>query len=296
VDSLGTFIQYLQNEKRYSPHTVEAYASDLMQFEASVGEEGSLLQATHLDIRNWVVQLMEAGITPRSIHRKLSVLKTFYQYAIRTGQLQENPVKKVISPKAQKRKPYYVESTQAPGVWDGFEYPEGFPGLRDKLVMTMLYATGMRRAELLSLRVQDVPPGKMQLTVTGKGNKQRIIPFGEVLDTVLREYLSGRAVQFGLTGTDALILTDKGEPAYPKLIHNIVHRYLSQSSTLPQRSPHVLRHSFATHLSDEGADLNAIKDLLGHASLAATQVYMHNSIEKLRKAYGSAHPRAKKKD
>jgi integrase/recombinase XerC len=295
---ITVFLKYLELEKRFSAHTIKAYQSDLFQFFAYLEETYSLtsiLEVRHFHIRAWVVELMQNKITPRSINRKLSTLKTYFKFLKRRKEIQENPMLKVIAPQVGKRLPVVVKEIELENLFEKINFGEGYAAVRDEMVMEMLYSTGMRRSELINLTPNDLDFFNNQVKVLGKGNKERLIPFARPLANRLKNYLDIRNDEFGLSATESLFLTEKGKEMYPKLVYNLVKKYLSQITTVEQRSPHVLRHSFATHLSNNGADLNAIKELLGHSSLAATQVYTHNSIEKLKKVYQQAHPKAKKK-
>lgn len=291
------FLQYLQYEKRFSEHTLLAYSKDTEQFFTYLKDLYSITSASevrHFHIRSWVIHLLEQNMTARSIRRKLSTLKTYFRFMRKHGHVQENPMQKVVIPKIGKRLPVYVQESELAQLFETITFTDDFSGQRDQLLLELLYATGMRRSELINLKIEDIDPSRGVLRVLGKGNKERLIPFGERIKQQVRQYINFRNHTFPNTKTTHLLLTDKGTPMYPKLVYNIVNRYLSFVTTVEQRSPHVLRHSFATHLSDRGADLNAIKALLGHSNLAATQVYTHNSIEKLRQVYQQAHPKAKK--
>ena len=295
---ITVFLKYLELEKRFSTHTITAYQSDVRQVFAYLEETYSLtsiLEVRHFHIRAWVVELMQNKITPRSINRKLSTLKTYFKFLKRRKEIQENPMLKVIAPKVGKRLPVVVKEIELENLFEKINFGEGYAAVRDEMVMEMLYSTGMRRSELINLTPNDLDFFNDQVKVLGKGNKERLIPFARPLADRLKNYLEIRNDEFALNSTDSLFLTEKGKKMYPKLVYNLVKKYLSQITTVEQRSPHVLRHSFATHLSNNGADLNAIKELLGHSSLAATQVYTHNSIEKLKRVYQQAHPKAKKK-
>lgn len=295
---ISVFLKYLELEKRFSTHTITAYQSDLLQFFAYLEEIYSLtsiLEVRHFHIRAWVVELMQNKITPRSINRKLSTLKTYFKFLKRRKEIKENPMLKVIAPKVGKRLPVVVKEIELENLFEKINFGEGYAAVRDEMVMEMLYNTGMRRSELINLTPNDLDFYNHQVKVLGKGNKERLIPFAHQLADRLKNYLVIRSDEFNLGMNEPLFLTEKGKKMYPKLVYNLVKKYLSQITTVEQRSPHVLRHSFATHLSNNGADLNAIKELLGHSSLAATQVYTHNSIEKLKKVYQQAHPKAKKK-
>lgn len=287
------FLQYIRYEKRFSPHTVLAYSCDLDQYAAflkSTYETDDLSSATHSMIRSWIVQMMEQHITPRSINRKLTTLKTYYKFLLRQGVLRVNPMIRVQAPKTSKRLPAFVDERRMDHLFTGVEFPEGFSGLRDRLVLEVLYGTGMRLAELVGLKDTDVDVFGMQLKVLGKRNKERIIPFTVKMRDLIAAYRKARNNEF--PSTAVFFLTDQGNPLYPKFVYRLVQRYLGAITTLEKRSPHVLRHTFATHMLNRGADINSVKEILGHANLSATQVYTHNTIEKLKKVYQQAHPRA----
>ena len=293
------FIKYLSLEKRFSAHTTKAYQSDLEQFFAYLKDTYSLTsisEVRHFHIRAWIVELMQNKIKPRSINRKLSTLKSYFKFLKKRKNLQENPMLKVIAPKVGKRLPVVVKEIEMGELFNKINFGEGYEAVRDEMIMELLYSTGMRRSELMQLTPNNIDFYNRQVKVLGKGNKERLIPFAKPLADRLTNYLEVRKDEFAAAPDAPLFFTGKGKPLYPKLVYNIVKKYLSQVTTVEQRSPHVLRHSFATHLSNNGADLNAIKELLGHSSLAATQVYTHNSIEKLKKIYQQAHPKAKKKE
>jgi integrase/recombinase XerC len=239
-------------------------------------------------VRSWLVFLMEGGVSSRSINRKLTTLKTFYRYLIRTGKAEMNPMAKVISPRTSKRLPAFVEKEKMEAVFRDIGFGEGFSGVRNRVILELFYATGMRLSELVNLKEQDIDMDGCTIKVLGKRNKERLIPFGEHTRKVLKSYLEEKK-KFD---TDFLFVTDKGTKIYPKLVYRVVREVLSQVTTLDKKSPHILRHTFATHLLNNGADLNAVKELLGHSSLAATQVYTHNTIDKLKKIYEQAHPKA----
>ncbi|MFT4664934.1 MAG: integrase/recombinase XerC [Polaribacter sp.] len=291
---ITTFLKYLEFEKRFSSHTLIAYKGDLEQFKSFISKTYEVSEAkevTPQHIRSWMVQLMQEGISTRSINRKLSSLKTFLKFLKKRGQLEFNPMAKIIAPKSGKRLPVFVNKDQINQLFDQIDFGEAYDGARNEAIMELLYATGMRSSELIGLKVRDISFESGLLKVKGKGNKERLIPMSRKVEKVLKGYLKAKEEYFPVPSS--LFLTSKGKVLYPKLVYNLVKRYLSAVTTLEQRSPHVMRHTFATHLSDNGADLNAIKELLGHSSLAATQVYTHNSIEKLKKVYEQAHPSAK---
>jgi integrase/recombinase XerC len=244
------------------------------------------------DIRGWVVSLVENGYSSRSIHRKISSLRVFYRYLRKEGVLQKDPAEKVVLPKMRKRLPVFVEEGTLDKLLDGYEFGNDFQGRRNSAVIEMLYSTGMRRAELTGLRDADVDLGGATVKVTGKRNKQRIIPLLKPFTVRLEEYLKIRDESLPRSPEGWFFVSNKGNKLYDKYVYNIVRKYLAMVTTIEKKSPHVLRHSFATHMLNRGADLNSIKEFLGHANLSATQIYTHNSFEQLRKIYKQAHPRA----
>ena len=287
------FLAYIRFEKRYSENTVTAYGKDLDQFfiflrEQFGTEDPSVV--THSMIRSWLASLMESGVVPRTINRKLTTLRSFYRYMAREETIETNPMRKVTAPKMSHRLPVFIEQDQMKTLLDDIVFPEGFCGLRDRAVIETLYHTGMRLAELVALNDSDIDFHRRTIKVTGKRNKQRLIPFGNVYSTLLKSYIAEKRLEYD--NTDTLFVTDTGRRIYPRFVYKLVHHYLGLVTTHDHRSPHVLRHTFATHLLNGGADLNALKELLGHASLSATQVYTHNTVEKLKKVYKQAHPRA----
>ncbi len=288
------FNNYLQYEKRFSAHTISAYLKDLHQFQNFLAQSNTELEsAKHLEIRSWVVDLLDTKTEARSVQRKLSSLRTFYKFLQREMLIEVNPTLQVKAPKIPKRLPVFVEDSKLNTLLDQAEiFSTDFEGLRDRLVVELLFGTGMRLAELVTLTNNDINTYEQSIKVFGKRSKERIIPVNAPLMNLLAEYLKEKTNQNFSNLSSALIVTSEGKAAYPKLIYRIVNKYLSQISTHQKRSPHVLRHSFATSLLNKGADLNAIKELLGHASLAATQVYTHNSVERLKTIYKQAHPKA----
>lgn len=287
------FIKYLQYEKRFSAHTVNAYQTDLVQFHQFLqSQELQLPEVGHLHVRSWMAEMMEEGIEPKSINRKISSLRSFYKFLNREELLDKNPMAKVQAPRIPKRLPVVVEDQKLSIYLDNIDhFSADFPGLRNRVVVEMLFGTGIRLAELMGLKDADLNWYDQQIKVLGKRNKERLIPLANPLIDLLKHYIQQKK-ELGYTQVDALIVTDKGRAPYAKLIYRIVHDALSGVSTQHKKSPHVLRHTFATSLLNKGADLNAIKELLGHASLSATQVYTHNSIEKLKTIYKQAHPKA----
>ncbi len=290
------FLDYIAYEKRYSQHTILAYRSDLdqfIQYLANQYQTTDFIQADHQVIRSWIVTLLENGQTPRTVNRKITTLKSFYRYLVKEGEIKENPMSRVTAPKTSKRLPAFVEQNSMDTLFNTIEFGEGYPASRDRMIIELFYATGMRLSEMINLAEQDIDFVKNVLKVTGKRNKQRLIPFSNYLAEMLSNYLRMKRATFnGHVQESSLFLTNKGEKLYPRLVQRIVHHYLDQVTTISKRSPHVIRHTFATHMLNNGADLNAIKEILGHANLAATQVYTHNTIEKLKSIYKQAHPRA----
>ena len=288
------FLKYLKFEKRYSPHTIDAYRTDLRQFSAYCSTQYEIQEskAGSQVVRSWVVQLINDGIDPRSVNRKLSALKSFYRFLLKGGVIASSPMRKVIAPKTSKKLPQVIDEKQLSRLFDEVLSGEGYEGARDLMMLELLYATGMRRSELVGLDVSDISVSNMTIRVMGKGRKERLIPFGVGLLSRLNTYISARQSTFVDSVEQAFLLTSKGKRVYPRLVHQIVTKSLSLVSTAKKKSPHVLRHSFATHLLNHGAELSAIRDLLGHAGLAATQVYTHTSVEKLKEVHRRAHPKA----
>ncbi|NTW25355.1 MAG: tyrosine-type recombinase/integrase [Lentimicrobium sp.] len=289
-----SFYQYIQLGKRYSAHTVAAYKSDLAQFGEYISSSygiSSNSEITHSMVRSWLASLIDSGLTSRSVNRKLSTLKAYFRFLLREGLINDNPVSKAVSLSIPSRLPVFASVTEMESVFHTNHAEDSFSMRRDLLVLEILYCTGIRLSELINLRLQDVDRSAMTIKVTGKRNKQRIIPVTRQLIKLIDEYLLSRA---GIVnpGILEIIVTDQGKKAYPVFIYRKVKHYLTLAGVKGVKSPHVLRHTFATHMLNEGADLNAIKEILGHANLAATQVYTHNSIEKLKSIYKLAHPRA----
>jgi len=290
---IDDFLRYLQAEKRYAVHTIKAYKNDLNQFHAFCQETDREGMDLHFRvIRSWVVSLMDSGYSSRTVHRKLSSLRTYCNYLIKEGQLDSNPVERVLKPKLNKRVPAFVEEGKMDLLLDEYDFGEGFVGTRNRLVLDLLYQTGMRRSELIGLETGSINREGKSVKVMGKRGKERIIPVGDELLASVEKYLVERSAVMADKAGDSLIVTEKGGAAYDKLVYRIVNNYLSMVTTLDKKSPHVLRHTFATHMLNRGADLNAIKELLGHANLSATQVYTHNTYKKLKSIYNQAHPRA----
>lgn len=297
---LDTFLDHISLEKRYSKHTRSAYHNDMKQFSRyilavygfDIAKEPKLI--SHLHIRSWMVELSQQSISNRAINRKLSTLRSYFNYLRRQKKISKDPMLKIISPKVGKRLPKFIQERSTELLWDVDTKSMAFSELRDMLVVRLLYTTGMRRSELIGLQARDIDLAKLELKVLGKGKKERIIPILDAVKPMIERYMDLKDQEFsGKEVDDAFFLTDKGAQLYPKKVYTIVKRYLSMVSTAKSRSPHVLRHSFATHLMNHGADLNAVKELLGHSSLAATQIYTHNTIDKLKEIHRKAHPRGK---
>lgn len=289
------FLIYLQHEKRYSSHTIQSYKTDLLQFGDFMLKtfELPLIEVKYIHVRDFMVTLMDDKISANSVGRKLSTLRSFYKFLLREYVIVLNPMALVKAPKVPKKLPVFVDEAKMDLLLDSEEFfDNSFPSVRDRLIIETLFGTGMRLAELLSLKEADINFYDSTIRVTGKRNKERIIPIHKTLGLQLKEYAALKTLQNFDNKTTGLIVTDKGTAAYPQLIRRIVSRYLTYISTQDKKSPHVLRHSYATSLLNRGADLNAIKELLGHASLAATQIYTHNSVERLKTIYKQAHPKA----
>ncbi len=296
---LDAYLQYLEFEKRFSPHTLIAYRSDLGQlseFLVCTFDIHKPQDITGLHLRSWMVDLLSRDCASRSVHRKISAVKSWFRFLRKRGEVAHSPATQLVMPKSGKRLPVVLEQNDLDTLFHRVEFGEDFAGQRDKTALELLYQAGLRRSELIGLMLSDIDWTQRYLRVFGKGRKERLIPFGKALEDSLRRYLLSRTQAFPRSDCAHLLLNNGGQVMTDKQVYHLVRHWLSAVTTMEQRSPHVLRHSFATHLSDNGADLNAIKALLGHSSLAATQVYMHNSIERLRQVYLQAHPKAKKQD
>jgi integrase/recombinase XerC len=288
-----SFINYLKYEKRYSSHTTLAYEKDLDQFVLFCTEtvgDFNIKEADSKLLRSWVLSLMERGYRPQSIKRKVSSVKAFFRFLMKNEVLETNPLTDIPLPKVRKKLPYFVNEENLHHLLDDGFFSDDFTGIRDKLIITLLYGTGIRRAELLQLKDIDFDRQNRLVRVMGKRRKERVIPYPDSINPLLEQYLEIRNREIAHSG-DLLLVTEKGEPVYEKLIYRTVQKYLEQVTSLEKKSPHVLRHSYATHLLNRGADLNAVKELLGHANLSATQIYTHVTFEKMQKVYKQAHPR-----
>jgi integrase/recombinase XerC len=289
-ESRDSFLQYLQFEKRLSSHTILAYSGDLDQFFSFLEHTYQLKiisEITHTLVRSWIVELIDQKISPRSVNRKITTLKSFYKYLLRQGVVFENPMMKIMSPKTSKRLPVFVEKDNMNLLIDHVEFSEDFDGFRNKLIIELFYATGIRLSELINLKQANVDLHQCQIKVMGKRNKERIIPFSNELRNTIQKYINSKIAM----PNSFLFEMKNGKKMYEKFVYRLVNNYLSIVTTIDKKSPHVLRHTFATHMLNNGADLNTIKELLGHANLAATQVYTHNTVEKLKSIHKQAHPK-----
>jgi integrase/recombinase XerC len=296
-ETISDFLEYVGKERRLSPHTVLAYSNDLAQFEYHmVNHLGivSITQIDHHDIRTWIISFLEdEKILPRSVNRKLSCLRSFYKHMMRNGIVTRNPMERISSLKTKKSLPLFLEQRQMDQLLDDVAFGDGFAGIRDRLIIELLYNTGMRRAELIGLRTSDVDFYNSQIKVFGKRNKERFIPFTHFIAQLIELYLKLREQQLtSIPKNEQLLLNDNGMPMSEGFVYQKVNKYLRLVTTIEKKSPHILRHTFATHMLNNGADLNAIKEILGHSNLSATQIYTHNSIDKLTKIHKQAHPRA----
>jgi integrase/recombinase XerC len=288
------FLDYLKFEKRFSRHTVTSYETDLVAFfDYLITQYGDtpVSQISHMYIRSWLAALKDGGLTAKSLNRKISTLRSFFKYQLKMGAIEQTPMTKIIAPKIEKRLPQFVADRDIATLLQHVEFGEDWTGKTERLLIELLYNTGMRLSELIHLREGNVNFANHSLKILGKGNKERIIPVSPELMRVIEGYLQEKRRCFP-DPQEFLLCNAKGKPLAPRSVYTIVKKYLSLVTTIEKRSPHVLRHTFATHLTNNGADLNAVKELLGHSSLAATQVYTHNTIEKLKNIYKKAHPKA----
>jgi integrase/recombinase XerC len=294
MQHLEQFLHFIKYEKRYSEHTVTAYEKDLgqfIQFGNEMVEDFCLVETDHHLIRQWVISLMNQGMTVVSVKRKISTLRSLYKFLLREGIIKKNPTELVTMPKSGKKLPQFVQEKEMNLLLDTSFFKDDFTGMRDKAIIALFYGTGIRLSELKGIRMKDLDLKERLVKVLGKRNKERLIPYPSEINADLACYMDARKELFG-DPYGYFFLTEKGDQAYDKLLYRIVRKYLGLVTTMEKRSPHILRHSYATHLLNRGADLNAIKELLGHASLAATQVYTHTTFEKLKKIYNQSHPRA----
>lgn len=293
-DQLNSFHNFLKYERRYSVHTITAYNSDIQDFISyykQFFESDEIHLANHKQIRSWVVGLMNEGIVPKSINRKISSLRSFYKFLLSKNIIESNPVTKINGLKTPNRLPQFVDIKDMDQLLENIEFTDDYEGSRDKIIVELFYATGMRLSEMCALKTTNIDKNNGVVKVLGKGNKERLIPIHPQLLKKINDYVEFKNRQFN-TMNEQLFLTNKGEKIYHKLIYRKIKSYLSLVTTLKKKSPHILRHTFATHMVNQGAELNAVKELLGHSSLAATQVYTHNTIQKLKNVHKQAHPKS----
>ncbi|NBW27700.1 MAG: integrase [Flavobacteriaceae bacterium] len=296
-NSKTAFRDYLQLEKKYSPHTVNAYLNDLISFESYIKTEfgsDNLLNVNYSLIRSWIVTLVDAKISNTSVNRKISSLKSYYKFLLKTKQIAISPLLKHKSLKTPKTLQIPFSEKELDEVLNLITYPEGFEGVRDKLIIDLFYSTGIRRTELIHLKMLNIDLSNASLKVLGKRNKERILPLLPNIASQIKLYLTERACLERITDNDIFFLTLKGVKMNDSLVYRIINSYFSNVSEKVKKSPHILRHTFATHLLNNGADLNSVKELLGHSSLASTQIYTQSSLFELKKVYGNSHPRNKK--
>ncbi|HRI25310.1 MAG TPA: tyrosine-type recombinase/integrase [Ferruginibacter sp.] len=289
------FLNYLKFQKRYSQHTITSYKNDLDSFFTFIGSrfgETALPDIKAAFVRSWLAELKETGIESKSINRKISSLKSFFKYQLRQERIEATPMASILSPKIKKRLPQIVAAGGIQTLFQHVEFPDDWDGRTQRLVLELFYNTGMRQAELIGLKENQVDKSNNTVKVLGKGSKERIIPISVQLTGRLSEYMADKPTQLEQYDRVHLLVTSSGKKLYQGYVYNTVKKYLSLVTTIDKKSPHVLRHTFATHLMNSGADLNAVKELLGHSSLAATQVYTHNSIEKLKDVHKKSHPKA----
>ncbi|MGI6479732.1 MAG: tyrosine-type recombinase/integrase [Salinivirgaceae bacterium] len=292
-EALEQYIKHIRFERKFSEHTVREYTSDIKLFIEFLNETNNNkepLSATSKDVREWLLVLLEKKESKTTIHRRISSLKSFYKYHIICGNIKKNPALNILLPKKQKQLPSFLEESQIDSLSLSEFSTEDFPKMRTNTILSLLYLTGIRRAELINLKINDIDRDRKYISVLGKRNKQRNIPIPNWFVQQLDSYIHLRRKTHG-NENDYLFVTDKGKPLYPKFVYLLVRNSLDNVTTMTKRSPHTLRHTFATHMLNAGADLNAIRELLGHTSLAATQIYAHNNFEKLKKAHKQAHPR-----
>ena len=294
---LNPFLDYLLLEKKYSKLTVNAYRNDLedfldfLKFEFDTDKPSKI---HYTQIRSWIVSLVEKGISNRSINRKVSALNSYYKFLLKVGDVETNPLAKHRALKTSKKIQIPFSENEIEAVLDNIHFEDSFEGIRNKFIIELFYSTGIRRIELVELKLNSIDLANKTLKVLGKRNKERFVPLLESVIETYEKYLESRNSLKSISDHDQLFLTKKGIKIYETLVYRIINEYFSLASSKVKKSPHILRHSFATHLLNQGADLNAVKELLGHSSLAATQVYTHNSIAELKKVYSNAHPRSKK--
>ncbi|GAC1706072.1 MAG: tyrosine recombinase XerC [Flavisolibacter sp.] len=288
------FINYLKFEKRYARNTIISYQNDIEAFFAFTQQTyGSteIKELTHIYIRSWLASLKDEKLKARSINRKISALKSFFKYQLKTGVIQQTPMNKVIAPKNEKRLPSFVSPKDIKTLFEHVGFPDTWTGKTERLLLLIFYNTGMRLNEVINLKNSQISSYNCSLKILGKGNKERIVPVSKELMCEISIYMAERR-QTHLSESEWILMTEKGKQLSPRSVYNIVNKYLSMVTTIEKKSPHILRHSFATHLTNNGADINAVKELLGHNSLSSTQIYTHNTIDKLKMVYNKSHPKA----
>lgn len=289
------FLSYLTFQKRYSQHTILSYQNDLIGFfdfiESQFGST-AVEDIRPTFVRSWLAGLKESGMESKSLNRKISSLKSFFKYQLKQGSLATSPMATIISPKVKKRLPQFVAEKDINTLFNYVEFPDNWEGTTHRLILALFYNTGMRQGELVNLKESQVDKSNSNIKVLGKGNKERVLPVSKELMGLIQQYMNDKKKINDQFNSEILLVNSKGKRLYPKYIYNAVRHYLSAVTTIEKKSPHILRHTFATHLMNNGADLNAVKELLGHSSLAATQIYTHNTIEKLKDVYKKAHPKA----
>ncbi len=291
------FKDYLQMQKNYSLHTVKAYVKDIEEFDSYNKihfEQDSIDIVGYSQIRSWIVSLVDGNISASSVNRKISSLKSYYKFLLRIKQIEQSPLLKHKALKTPKKIQIPFSEKEVDLVLNQIIYPDGFEGIRDKLIIDMFYTTGIRRAELINLKLSSIDLNSNTLKVIGKRNKERILPLLPIIISQIKMYIIQRNAIQDIKNTEQLFLTQKGVKLNDSLVYRLINTYFSTISEKVKKSPHILRHTFATHLLNNGADLNSVKELLGHSSLASTQVYTHSSLSELKKVYSEAHPRNQK--
>lgn len=295
VSLIQSFLDYLKFQKRYSQHTIISYQNDLTSFFDFIEIQFSVQSLNEINAsfaRSWLASLKEKGIESKSINRKISTLKSFFKYQLKKGIIPTSPMATIVSTKVKKRLPQFVAENDINTLFNYMEFPDNWNGKTNRLVFHLLYNTGIRQAELINLKEAHIDTGNSTIKVLGKGNKERILPVSNELSQLIKKYVTDKQTELVLADREILLVSEKGKKLYPKYVYTVVKKYLTAVTTIDKKSPHVLRHTFATHLMNNGADINAVKELLGHSSLAATQIYTHNTIEKLKEVYKKAHPKA----
>ncbi|WP_301924498.1 tyrosine-type recombinase/integrase [Ferruginibacter sp.] len=295
VSLIQSFLDYLKFQKRYSQHTIISYQNDLTSFFDFIETQFAIQSLNEINAsfaRSWLASLKEKGIESKSINRKISTLKSFFKYQLKKGVIPTSPMATIVSTKVKKRLPQFVAENDINTLFNYMEFPDNWNGKTHRLMFHLLYNTGIRQAELINLKEAHIDTGNSTIKVLGKGNKERILPVSNELTQLIKKYVTDKQTELVLGDREILLVSEKGKKLYPKYVYTVVKKYLAAVTTIDKKSPHVLRHTFATHLMNNGADINAVKELLGHSSLAATQIYTHNTIEKLKEVYKKAHPKA----